>query len=67
MQDNALQLPREADMPAKDKYTTFNPRSEGYRKGVHKVPKFTRVSCCIYVSALRSCMADLRGWVECCS
>lgn len=30
-------------MPAKDKYTIFNAHSRGYRKGMHKVPKFTRV------------------------
>lgn len=30
-------------MPARDKYTVFSPHVEGYRKGIHKVPKFTRV------------------------
>lgn len=27
-----------------DKYTVYSPKSKGYRKGIHKVPKFTRVS-----------------------
>lgn len=30
-------------MPAKDKYTVFTPNAVGYRKGIHKVPKWTRV------------------------
>ena len=30
-------------MPARDKYTVFNKHEKGYRKGIHKVPKFTRV------------------------
>lgn len=30
-------------MDPKDKYTTFASKSTGYRKGIHKVPKFTRV------------------------
>jgi hypothetical protein len=30
-------------MPAKDKYTVFSRHDRGYRKGIHKVPKFTRV------------------------
>ncbi|KAF8311256.1 mitochondrial 54S ribosomal protein YmL31 [Clavulina sp. PMI_390] len=40
----ALALPKQDEMPAKDKYTTFNRTSRGFRKGVHKVPKFTRLS-----------------------
>ncbi|KZS98948.1 60s ribosomal protein l31 [Sistotremastrum niveocremeum HHB9708] len=39
----ALELPKESEMPARDKYTVFSPHVEGYRKGIHKVPKFTRV------------------------
>jgi Mitochondrial ribosomal protein L31 len=31
-------------MPPRDKYTVFNAKSVGYRKGIHKVPKWTRVS-----------------------
>jgi hypothetical protein len=42
-QDRALLLPTEAEMLPKDKYTTFNPTSAGYRKSVHRVPKFTKV------------------------
>lgn len=34
----------EKDMAVKDKYTVFARGSDGYRKGVHKVPKFTRIS-----------------------
>jgi len=41
---NALQLPKESEMPARDKYTVFNAKSKGYRKGIHKVPKWTRLT-----------------------
>jgi hypothetical protein len=34
----------EPEMLPKNKYTVFARGSEGYRKGIHKVPKFTRVS-----------------------
>jgi len=40
----ALELPKEHEMPAKDKYTVFSPNSKGYRKGIHKVPKWTRLT-----------------------
>ncbi|KAH8117530.1 mitochondrial ribosomal protein L31-domain-containing protein [Phellopilus nigrolimitatus] len=40
----ALELPKEHEMPAKDKYTVFSPHERGYRKGIHKVPKFTRLT-----------------------
>ncbi|KZP20829.1 mitochondrial 54S ribosomal protein YmL31 [Athelia psychrophila] len=40
----ALELPKEHEMPARDKYTVFSPTTPGYRKGVHKVPKFTRLT-----------------------
>lgn len=30
-------------MDPKDKYTVFSRRSKGYRKGIHKMPKWTRV------------------------
>jgi hypothetical protein len=43
IQDKALELPKEHEMPAKDKYTIFSPHERGYRKGIHKVPKWTRV------------------------
>ncbi|KZV81278.1 hypothetical protein EXIGLDRAFT_731514 [Exidia glandulosa HHB12029] len=42
--DKALLMPKENEMPAKDKYTIFNAHSRGYRKGMHKVPKFTRIT-----------------------
>ncbi|KAM6500819.1 mitochondrial 54S ribosomal protein YmL31 [Amanita muscaria] len=42
--DRALQLPTEQEMPAKDKYTVFSPHMPGYRKGIHKVPKWTRLT-----------------------
>ncbi|KDN51767.1 hypothetical protein RSAG8_00315, partial [Rhizoctonia solani AG-8 WAC10335] len=40
----ALALPKEHEMPARDKYTTFVKSAKGYRKGIHKVPKFTRLT-----------------------
>ncbi|PAV23225.1 60s ribosomal l31 [Pyrrhoderma noxium] len=42
--DKALLLPKESEMPAKDKYTVFSSWDKGYRKGIHKVPKFTRLT-----------------------
>ncbi|BFZ53778.1 hypothetical protein PYCC9005_000809 [Savitreella phatthalungensis] len=32
----------ESQMPSRDKYTVFARSADGYRKGVHKVPKFTK-------------------------
>ncbi|OBZ75144.1 54S ribosomal protein L31, mitochondrial [Grifola frondosa] len=40
----ALELPKEHEMPPKDKYTVFSRREQGYRKGIHKVPKWTRLT-----------------------
>ncbi|KAG0147313.1 hypothetical protein CROQUDRAFT_43068 [Cronartium quercuum f. sp. fusiforme G11] len=40
----ALELPTEAEMDPKDKYFVFSARSKGYRKGIHKVPHFTKVT-----------------------
>lgn len=43
--DRALSTWRtEAEMPAKDKYWVFSKkdRESGYRKGAHKVPKWTK-------------------------
>ncbi|KAJ3556645.1 hypothetical protein NM688_g1910 [Phlebia brevispora] len=40
----ALALPKEHEMPAKDKYTVYSPHEKGYRKGIHKVPKWTRLT-----------------------
>lgn len=39
-----VEMPTEAEMLAKDKYTLFDRKHKGYRKGVHKLPKWTRVS-----------------------
>ena len=51
-QNRALELPKEHEMPARDKYTVFSPHVKGYRKGIHKVPKWTRV-CSLQLSAAR--------------
>ncbi|KAI0362671.1 mitochondrial ribosomal protein L31 [Trametes cingulata] len=40
----ALELPKEHEMPPRDKYTVFSRRAKGYRKGIHKVPKWTRLT-----------------------
>ncbi|SGY75565.1 BQ5605_C005g03432 [Microbotryum silenes-dioicae] len=40
----ALALPTEASMPARDKYTTFSRTERGYRKSMHKVPKWTKLT-----------------------
>lgn len=42
-QDRAMLLPKEHEMVPKDKYTVFSSTAHGYRKGIHKVPKWTRV------------------------
>ncbi|KAI0646853.1 mitochondrial ribosomal protein L31 [Trametes meyenii] len=42
--DKALELPKEHEMPPRDKYTVFSRHTKGYRKGIHKVPKWTRLS-----------------------
>jgi len=38
------EMPREEEMLPKDKYTMFDRKEKKYRKGVHKLPKWTRVS-----------------------
>ncbi|KAK9352018.1 mitochondrial ribosomal protein L31-domain-containing protein [Lipomyces doorenjongii] len=38
------ELPKENEMPSRDKYTTFHRRSPGYRIGLHKVAKWTKRS-----------------------
>ncbi|KAF1816116.1 mitochondrial ribosomal protein L31 [Eremomyces bilateralis CBS 781.70] len=38
------EMPTEAEMLAKDKYTMFDKKVKKYRKGIHKLPKWTRVS-----------------------
>jgi hypothetical protein len=42
--DEALALPKESEMLARDKYTVFSRSAAGYRKSVHKVPKFTKLT-----------------------
>ncbi|KIM30911.1 hypothetical protein M408DRAFT_65747 [Serendipita vermifera MAFF 305830] len=42
--EKALELPKEHEMLPKDKYTVFSRNTRGYRKGIHKVPKFTRIT-----------------------
>ncbi|KAF2159369.1 hypothetical protein M409DRAFT_30119 [Zasmidium cellare ATCC 36951] len=38
------EMPTEQEMLPRDKYTMFDKKVRGYRKGVHKLPKWTRVS-----------------------
>ena len=38
------EMPTEAEMLPSDKYSMFDRKAKGYRKGVHKLPKWTRVS-----------------------
>ncbi|KAI8370659.1 mitochondrial ribosomal protein L31-domain-containing protein [Radiomyces spectabilis] len=40
--DEALALPKEANMSPRDKYTVFSRYALGHRKSLHKVPKFTK-------------------------
>ncbi|KAI7898050.1 mitochondrial ribosomal protein L31-domain-containing protein [Cokeromyces recurvatus] len=42
--DKALALPKESEMLARDKYTVFTRNAKGYRKSIHKVPKFTKTT-----------------------
>ncbi|KAL9937453.1 hypothetical protein V8E36_003862 [Tilletia maclaganii] len=42
--NRALLLPKESEMLPRDKYTTFNKTSKGYRKSVNKVPTWTRLT-----------------------
>ncbi|GAA5990101.1 hypothetical protein JCM5350_001101 [Sporobolomyces pararoseus] len=39
-----LALPTEKEMKPKDKYTTFSRKDQGYRKGIHKVPQWTKIT-----------------------
>ena len=54
VQTKALELPKENEMPPRDKYTVFSRHAKGYRKGIHKVPKWTRVRIAITPIAYRS-------------
>ncbi|KAI6376564.1 hypothetical protein MCOR25_002774 [Pyricularia grisea] len=38
------EMPTEAEMAPRDKYTIFARYEKKYRKGIHKLPKWTRVS-----------------------
>ena len=38
------EMPTEREMLPRDKYTMFDKKVRGYRKGVHKLPKWTRLS-----------------------
>lgn len=38
------EMPREEEMLPKDKYTIYDRKEKKYRKGIHKLPKWTRVS-----------------------
>lgn len=37
-------FPAEQQMSYKDKYTYFNKQAQGYRKGIHKLPKWTKIT-----------------------
>ncbi|KAK5112744.1 hypothetical protein LTR62_003842 [Meristemomyces frigidus] len=39
-----VDMPTEPEMLPRDKYTMFDRKAKEYRKGVHKLPKWTRVS-----------------------
>ncbi|RDW59803.1 54S ribosomal protein L31 [Coleophoma cylindrospora] len=38
------EMPIEQEMLPKDKYTIFDRKEKKYRKGIHKLPKWTRLS-----------------------
>ncbi|KAJ1646795.1 hypothetical protein LPJ64_001735 [Coemansia asiatica] len=40
--DLVKKLPKESEMLPRDKYTTFSRTAKNHRKGVHKVPHFTK-------------------------
>ncbi|RCK66732.1 54S ribosomal protein L31, mitochondrial [Candida viswanathii] len=39
-----FEFPKESEMTPRDKYTTFNRHWKNYRKPVHRVPKWTKLS-----------------------
>lgn len=55
-----MKLPKEHEMPPRDKYTVFSAKAVGYRKGIHKVPKWTRVllSFSLYPYFIINIMSD---------
>lgn len=38
------EMPREEEMLPRDKYSIFDRKAKRYRKGIHKLPKWTRIS-----------------------
>lgn len=42
--DLNFKFPKEFEMKPNDKYTTFNKNWKNYRKPVHRVPKWTKIS-----------------------
>ncbi|ESZ89537.1 54S ribosomal protein L31 [Sclerotinia borealis F-4128] len=38
------EMPTEQEMLPRDKYTMFDRKEKKYRKGIHKLPKWTRLS-----------------------
>ncbi|CAH7689460.1 mitochondrial ribosomal protein L31-domain-containing protein [Phakopsora pachyrhizi] len=40
----AVELPKETEMSARDKYFVYSAKAKGYRKGIHKVPHFTKTT-----------------------
>ncbi|OAA65749.1 ribosomal protein subunit L31 [Niveomyces insectorum RCEF 264] len=38
------EMPTEPEMLPRDKYTLFDRKAKRYRKGIHRLPKWTRVS-----------------------
>lgn len=39
-----FQFPKEHELSPRDKYTTFDKKEKNYRKSVHRVPKWTKLS-----------------------
>lgn len=42
--NDPTRFPTESQMLPRDKYTTFDRKVRGYRKSVHRVPKWTKIS-----------------------
>ncbi|CCH62333.1 hypothetical protein TBLA_0H00400 [Henningerozyma blattae CBS 6284] len=42
--NNSKIFPKESQMLPRDKYTVFDKKVRGYRKSVHHVPKWTKIS-----------------------
>lgn len=39
-----FEMPKENEMSARDKYTTFSKKEKGYRRKLHFIPKWTKLS-----------------------